>query len=93
MTSTRLFKASIVTTALAGLILSATANAQTPASDPYGPAGPPPDMQQQQGQPGQYAQPNQYGQQQGYPQDPNQQQGPTAAQQAAATVSDVPQAP
>jgi WXXGXW repeat (2 copies) len=94
MTSTRLFKNSIATTALAGLILSATVFAQTPASDPYGPAGPPPDIQQQ----GQYAQPNPYGQQdqygqQGYPQDPNQQQGPTAAQQAAATITDVPQAP
>ena len=83
MTFLHSFKNSLGTTVLAGLLLSATAFAQapsqTPPSDPYGPAGPPPDMQQQQGNPqGQYGQP-QYGQQPyqgGYAQDPNQQQQP-----------------
>ncbi len=42
----RSFKYSIGTTMLAGLLATA-AFAQTPASDPYGPAGPPPGMQQQ----------------------------------------------
>ena len=83
------FKHTVGTTLLAGLVLSTAALAQTPSSDPYGPAGPPPDMQQ-----GQYAQqPNNQGYQQGYAQDPNQPQGPTAQQQAAATITDVQQAP
>ena len=101
MTFLRSFKNSVGTTVLAGLLLStgafAQAPSQTPSSDPYGPAGPPPDMQQQQGNPqGQYTQQPQYGQQpyqQGYGQDPNQQQGPTPQQQAAATITDVQQAP
>jgi hypothetical protein len=78
MMSPRLFKSSIAITAIAGLVLSTAVLAQAPASDPYGPAGPPPDMQQQ----GQYAQ-----QPQGYAQDPHQQQGPTAQQQADAVTS------
>src|SRR5271156_7038097 len=89
MTSTRLFKSSLTTAMLAGLILSTAAFAQTPASDPYGPAGPPPDMQQnsQNQYQGQYAQQPQ----QGYAD--QQDGGPTAQQQAAATITNVQQAP
>ena len=79
----RSLKYSVGTTMLAGLLATA-AFSQTPASDPYGPAGPPPGMQQ-----GQTQQPYNQGQygQQGYSQDPNQQQGPTPQQQAAATIT------
>jgi WXXGXW repeat (2 copies) len=89
MTSTRRFKRSIAATMLAGLVLSTAAFAQTPSSDPYGPAGPPPDMQQgsPQNQPGQYGQQPQ----QGYADQQN--GGPTAQQQAAATITNVPQEP
>ncbi len=94
----RSLKYSVGTTMLAGLLATA-AFSQTPASDPYGLAGPPPDMQQ--GQPQQSYGQDQYPQQgyaqdpnqQSYAQDPNQQQGPTAQQQAAATITDIQQAP
>jgi hypothetical protein len=94
MTFLRSFTNSVGATVLAGL-LSTSAFAQAPSSDPYGPAGPPPDMQQQQGNPqNQYPQ-NQYGQpqqgQQGYADQQN--GGPTPQQQAAATITDVQQAP
>jgi hypothetical protein len=85
----RRFKNSIAATMLAGLVLSTAAFAQTPTSDPYGPAGPPPDMQQS--NPGNPQ--DQYGQQpqQGYAD--QQDGGPTAQQQAAATINNVPQEP
>jgi hypothetical protein len=87
----RRFKNSIAAAMLAGLVLSTAAFAQAPASDPYGPAGPPPDMQQNDPGPGNPQ--DQYGQQpqQGYA---DQQDGsPTAQQQAAATINNVPQEP
>src|ERR1700727_2054266 len=91
MTSTRLFRNSIATAMLTGLVLSAAAFAQAPAGDPYGPAGPPPDVQQNYPQNYQQNYPqnpqDQYGQQpqQGYADQQN--GGPTASQEAAATMT------
>ncbi|MGH9597539.1 MAG: YXWGXW repeat-containing protein, partial [Edaphobacter sp.] len=108
MTSNRLFKSSITATALAAALIATPAFAQAQYNPGQNPAQNPGQMGENNGQStsppaalpadpnAQYgAQPGQYGQQdqQGYSQDQNQQDGPTAAQEAAATITGVQQAP